>query len=131
MNITETSSRKLHTHCLDVAVKTKRITTKRKKVSRVGNSEINQQISNNIQENTVNSSLSKNNTNIANNVNLTENTTSEPSQDSTLDLAKFLESLLEDNIPPADPNSITQTGGEHSNACNTDPATCRIEGKFV
>ena len=38
---------------------------------------------------------------------------------------------MEDDIPPANPNTITQTDGEHSNACNTDPATCRIEGKFV
>ena len=36
---------------------------------------------------------------------------------------------MEDNIPPANPNTITQTDGEHSNACNTDPATGRIEGK--
>ena len=74
--------------------------------------------------------LNNNNTNITNNVNLTENTTSEPSQDSTLDLAKILASLMEDDIPPANPNT-TQTDGEHSNACNTDPATCRIEGKLV
>ena len=38
---------------------------------------------------------------------------------------------MEDDIPPANPNTITQTDGEHSNACNTDPATGRIEGKFV
>ena len=101
MNITETSSRKLHTHCLDVAVRTKRITTKRKKVSLVGTSKINQKVNNNIQENTVNNSLNNSNTKIANNVNLTENTTSEPSQDRTLDLAKVLASLMEDDIPPA------------------------------
>ena len=81
-------------------------------MSLVGTSEINQQINNNIQENTVNNSLNNNNINIANNVNLTENTTIEPSQDSTLDLAKILASLMEDNIPPANPN-ITQTDGEH------------------
>ena len=28
-------------------------------------------------------------------------------------------------------NTTTQTDGEHSNACNADPATCRIEGKLV
>ena len=38
MNINETLSRKLRTHCLDVAVRTKRITTKRKKLSLVGTS---------------------------------------------------------------------------------------------
>ena len=38
---------------------------------------------------------------------------------------------MEDDIPPANPNTITQTDSEHSNACNTDPATGRIEGKFV
>ena len=38
---------------------------------------------------------------------------------------------MEDDIPPANPNTITQTDDEHSNACNTDPATGRIEGKFV
>ena len=32
MNIPETLSQKLHAHCLDVAVRTKTITTKRKKV---------------------------------------------------------------------------------------------------
>ena len=133
MNITETLSRKLHAHMptVDVAVRTKGITTIRKKVSFVGTSGINQQVNNNIQENTVNNSLNNNNTNIANNVNLIEKTTSEPSQDSTLDLAKILASLMEDDIPPANPNTITQTDGEHSNACNTDPATGRIEGKFV
>ena len=38
---------------------------------------------------------------------------------------------MEDDIPLANPNTTTQTDGEHSNACNTDPATCRIEGKLV
>ena len=94
MDITQTLSQKLHTHCLDVAVRTKRIATKRKKVSLVGTSEINQQVNNNIQENTVNNSLNNNSTNIANNVNLTENATSEPLQDSTLDLSKILASLM-------------------------------------
>ena len=131
MKITEVLSRKVHTHCLDVAVRTKRITIKRKKVSLVGTSEINQQVNNNTQENTVNISLNNNNTNIVNNVNLTENTTSEPSHDSKLDLAKILASLMEDDIPPANPNTITHTDGEHSNACNTDPATGRTEGRFV
>ena len=133
MNITETLSRKLHAYMptVDVAVRTKGITTIRKKVSFVGTSGINQQVNNNIQENTVNNSLNNNNTNIANNVNLIEKTTSEPSQDSTLDLAKILASLMEDDIPPANPNTITHTDDEHSNACNTDPATGMIEGKFV
>ena len=100
-------------------------------MSLVGTSEINQQVNNTIQENTVNNSLNSSNTKIANNVNLIENTTSEPSQDRTLDLAKVLASLMEDDIPPANPNTITQTGGEHSNAGSIDPATGRIEGKFV
>ena len=100
-------------------------------MSLVGTSEINQQVNNNIQENTVNNSLNNNNTNIANNVNLTENTTSEPSQNSTLDLAKILANLMEGDIPSANPNTITQTGGEHFNACSIDPATGRIEAKFV
>ena len=51
-------------------------------MSLVGTSEINQKVNNNIQENTVNNSLDNSNTSIANNVNLTENTTGEPSQDS-------------------------------------------------
>ena len=34
-------------------------------------------------------------------------------------------------MPPANTNNITQTDGEHSNPCNTDLATGRIEGKFV
>ena len=131
MNITDTLSRKLHTHCLDAAARTKRITTKRKKMSLVRTLEINRQVNNNIQENTVNNLLDNNNTNIANNVNLTENTTSEPSQGSTLYLAKNLASLMEDDMPPANTNNITQTDGEHSNPCNTDLATGRIEGKFV
>ena len=76
-------------------------------MSLVGASGINQQVNNNIQENTVNNSLNNNNTNIANNVNLLEKTTSEPSQDSTLDLAKILASLMEDDILPANPNTIT------------------------
>ena len=75
--------------------------------------------------------LNNNNTNIAKNVNLTENTISEPSQDSTLNLANILASLMEEDIPPANPNTITQTGGEYSKACNIDPATGRIERKFV
>ena len=70
-------------------------------MSLVGTSEINQQVNNTIQENTVNNSLNSSNTKIANNVNLIENTTSEPSQDRTLDLAKVLASLMEDDIPPA------------------------------
>ena len=38
---------------------------------------------------------------------------------------------MEDDISPANPNTLTQTGGEHSYECNIDPATGRIEGKFV
>ena len=94
-------------------------------MSLVGTSEINQKVNNNIQENTVNNSLDNSNTSIANNVNLTENTTGEPSQ------AKILVSLMEGDIPQANPNTITQTDGEHSNACNTNSGAGRIEGKFV
>ena len=38
---------------------------------------------------------------------------------------------MEDDISPANPNTLTQTGGEHSYECNIDPASGRIKGKFV
>ena len=38
---------------------------------------------------------------------------------------------MEHDMPPANPNTITQTAGEYSKACNIDPATGTIEKKFV